>query len=403
MRQQQSIPEPIQTLCEVSKKSTMPHNYILLLGDSNADGWGDWGQGNDVDKNEPYGAHDLIYQMTGIDTIECGFAGGSPLETLIRKPINRYRYLRKTWLYKIEDPQHVLFLFYEGNDLRDNLNRFRKDKLFETPLDFKRVYNERYFRSYLETIVPKSDALYYDVRRFRWSYNFVSFRFIKEMARRRFFEKFPKMETGTNTLAEPGTNAMMIDGEKVFIPRGDFAGVPNLNEEDFKLSVYMTGECLDVIKDFFPRSKFTIVYIPAPITSYEIISDLVTVKKEGLADTVVEDTKAVFERSDKVFGAIQKLAEERKMAVIDVRPYFRKAATKRGLLHGTRDVNHLSKAGYTELAKAIVAEMDFSDFPGYKPSSGPRLLDPETVINPFSSKPEIQSILLSKDKRAGRS
>src|SRR3989338_1790210 len=81
MRQQQSVPEPIQTLCEVSKKSTMPHRYILMLGDSNADGWGDWVQGNDIDKNEPYGVHDLIYRMTGIDTIECGFAGGSPLET----------------------------------------------------------------------------------------------------------------------------------------------------------------------------------------------------------------------------------------------------------------------------------------------------------------------------------
>ena len=404
MRQQQSVPEPIQTLCEVSKKSTMPHRYILMLGDSNADGWGDWVQGNDIDKNEPYGVHDLIYRMTGIDTIECGFAGGSPLETLIRKPINRYRYLRKTWLYKIEDPKHVLFLFYEGNDLSDNLNRFRRDNLFETPLNFKCVYHERYFRWYLETVVPKSDALYYDVKRFRWSYNFVSFRFIKELVRRRLFEKYPKGATGSVALAQRGTNSVMIDGEKVFIPRGDLVTVPNLSEEDFKLSVYMTGECLDVIKDFFPRSKFTIVYIPAPITSYEIISDSVTVKKkEGVADTVVDDTKAVFERSDKVFKAIQKLAQERKMAAIDVRPYFRKAATKQGLLHGTRDVNHLSRVGYTELAKAIVAEMDFSDFPGYKPSSGPRLLDPETVINPFSSKPDIQSILLSKNKKSARS
>lgn len=357
LRYQQSLLEPIQMLCEISKRTTMPKDYTLILGDSYADGWGDWVQSNDPGKNEPYATHDLLYQITDIDTVEGGFAGGSVLESLIRKPINRYRYLRKTLLYRVKDPKRVLFFFYEGNDLRDNLNRFTKDKLFEEPLDFKRVYDKTYFRWYLDTIVPKSDALYYDVKRFKWHYNLVSFHLARRMTER-LFEKREKMTPLPIPLAKRGTNALMIKNEKIFVPRGDIISVPNLTENDMKLSLYMTGECLDTIHDFFPDAEFTIVYIPSPATSYEFISERLTVRRDNAPGIRVDKRSVVFERSDHMYQALETLAQEHSMGIIDSRRYFRDAAKTLGFLHGPRDWYHLNRQGYDVLAKAIVSEMD---------------------------------------------
>lgn len=354
LRYQSRLSEPFQMLAQVSKRETMPKDYILILGDSYAAGWGDWLQSANQSKNEPYASHDVIHEMTGRDVMNCGMAGGSPMETLIRKPINRFRYLRKTWLYKPEDPQEILFYFYEGNDLQDNIERL--NDLFKGQVEKSRIYEKTYSRDFVRNIVPKSDALYYDVRRFKLKYNFVFYHMLCESVRK-LFVKYPSVQT-TYPLSIPDSNYFFMDGVKKVLPYNSVQASLEISEEDMRLSLHITGECLDFLADFFPNSRITIVYIPAVITAYPIASEKVNVVSSINAKAVLIDTDSVFKMSDKIFRNVNKMASARLINVIDVRPYLRNAASHEGFLHGPVDWLHLNRRGYSILAETVVAELN---------------------------------------------
>ncbi len=353
LRYQSRLPESFQMLAQVSKKSTMPHDYILILGDSYAAGWGDWLQSANQSKNKPYASHDIIHEMIGKDVVNCGMAGGSPMETLIRKPINRFRYLRKTWLYKPEDPKEILFYFYEGNDLQDNLERL--NDLFKGQIDKSRIYDKSYFQNFVRNILPKSDALYYDVRKFKLQYNFVFYRTLCD-AVRKLFIKYPSTQT-THHVSSPDSNFFLMDGIKKVLPYNAIQASLEASEDDMRLSFYIIGECLDFLAEFFPNSRITVVYIPAVITAYPISSRKVNVVSSSSGNPVLIDTDFVFKMSDKIFKNMHDMAAMRNINVIDTRPFLRNAASHEGFLHGPTDWLHLNRRGYNVLSEAIVTEL----------------------------------------------
>lgn len=343
-------------LCQNSKKGTMPRDYTLILGDSYAAGWGDWLQTADIGTNAPHATHHLIYEKTGVDTVQGAFAGASVTEALVRKPVNRYRFLRKTLLYKIEDPRRILWFFYEGNDFVDDLHRLESG-WYKEHSDRARFYEQEYFREFLDSTVLKSDALYYDVRRFKLHYNFAALHLALKTAE----NLFVKHAEGNSTqpAAKPGTNCFQSASGKICIDRADVLCPSfDLPAEDMKLAVHMAGESLDYLREFFPRSEITIVYIPSPATSYPIISEEMSVLKQDGQDPLLVETKVLFDKSDEGYEAVRALAAARGVRVIDTRADLRRAAARLGILHGPKDFFHLNRKGYEALAESVMARMD---------------------------------------------
>ena len=92
MRLYGSIDKNLRILAQSSKKSTFPHEYIAIVGDSIAVGAGDWLE--EVRKNSflgspSYSPAHLINEKTGIDVISFGQGGVGSFGGIWKDPITK--------------------------------------------------------------------------------------------------------------------------------------------------------------------------------------------------------------------------------------------------------------------------------------------------------------------------
>jgi len=79
------IPDRAAFFLQGSKNKYVPHNYIALVGDSNAQGMGDWLIDNGLDRSKPYHSADILHQLLHTDVVSLGrAASGSPEALVLR-------------------------------------------------------------------------------------------------------------------------------------------------------------------------------------------------------------------------------------------------------------------------------------------------------------------------------
>ena len=100
----------IRILGQSSKVSVVPQNYIALVGDSYAQGRGDWLK-NVIKSNrykgtnpDYYSGH-VIYQKTGTDVITFGAGGAGSVKGLVTAPIISHLYINSLWPYTLAQPK----------------------------------------------------------------------------------------------------------------------------------------------------------------------------------------------------------------------------------------------------------------------------------------------------------
>src|SRR3954452_14148891 len=71
-----SLPAVADVLTQTSKSDYFPRDYIALLGDSYAEGYGDWLQQAQGKRNGPFHSAHIIHQQTGRDVVSFGIGGG---------------------------------------------------------------------------------------------------------------------------------------------------------------------------------------------------------------------------------------------------------------------------------------------------------------------------------------
>lgn len=120
----------LRILAQYSKQSLIPQNYIAILGDSNSVGVGDLY--TDLGKNfynwyPDYSPAHFIYKKTRIDTVSFGLAGAGSFNGIWSAPITQYKFLNSISRFKLSPPETILVLFYEGNDIGNNLQFIREN------------------------------------------------------------------------------------------------------------------------------------------------------------------------------------------------------------------------------------------------------------------------------------
>lgn len=249
-------------------------------------------------------------------------------------------------------PDIFIVFFYEGNDLNDNLHdlelRYDGDHEPGVPLD------PNAFGRFVKDTIVVADPLYVEARGFRWHDNLFLAEFAYRTARRVAKVAIHGEEAYAPPPPEwhPGpVNTAVVGGEIVDIPDVFQGPALELTDDEIDLAVEVFGHALRHLREYFPDSAVGVVYLPSPLSSYELASRSVSCQtyhgREGLYPT-----ELAVERSDSIAGRIEEATEQQGCAFVDARQHMRRASATQ-LVHGPRDWKHYNRAGLDALADAI--------------------------------------------------
>lgn len=358
LRLQGYLPRAVRLLAQSPKNGLKPENYIAIMGDSYAQGLGEWFSSTLKWTNPDYGSQHILHAQTGRDVITFGRGGAGSLGGMVTQPVNALRYLDRTAFLKIEKPRTILVYFYEGNDLSDNSEEI--DERFTGSNDRNKLFDKDYFRTFIENVVIAQDRLFVpEIKSFRWYDNLVFLKMIKNIIThdkgisQDDNREAEKEEHRRNKRVGPGRiNRFLMNGEKVFVPDRLQAPALDITKREIELGVYVFGESLDYLRQYFSNSKIFVVYIPSPLSCYEIVSPQVSIQTYP-DRKAIHDAADVSRNNEFIRREIRRATEDLGLTFIDPTDAIRKT-TRTEFLHGPSEWKHFNKRGYTVLTEAIV-------------------------------------------------
>ena len=271
------VPDALRILAQSSKDATFPQSYVALVGDSYAQGAGDWFEFANIYKNSDYHSAHVIHHQTGRDVVSFGRGGAGSILGIACGPIANYEYLKKTSLYKIRPPRDILVYFYEGNDLNDNLLSLRM--FFKAKHDPR--IDDEYFKKFISKDVLARDFMFTGKKDFTWYNNLFFIKFLRNILVNRY------ERVNADIFFHPGNvNKIMLGKEIYIVPNELPSPSLELTDDEINLGVYVFEQSLRYLQKYFPQSRIGIVYIPSPLSTYELVSDKVDIQT-GSSEFVV--------------------------------------------------------------------------------------------------------------------
>src|SRR5215218_638211 len=107
------LPEDIRVFAQSSKTGVVPRNPVLLLGDSYAQGYGDWLFEANPNLNGPFHSGHVIQQLSGRDVVALGVSGAGSAEGMAAFPAIAYAQADEAWYLRLPKPSVAVVYFYE--------------------------------------------------------------------------------------------------------------------------------------------------------------------------------------------------------------------------------------------------------------------------------------------------
>lgn len=339
------LPDRADFFLQNSKAELVPHDYIALVGDSYAQGMGDWLLAVGGKSDQPYHSANVIHDLLGRDVVTFGRASAGSAEGMV---LRLTRILGDGYCYifpPIEQPKQFFIYFYEGNDIDDNnelLQRAIKDRSGDLAARIDKFLDTDY------GVVSSW--------RCHGHLGDMMFRMARFLVRDAF---------ATHHIIDlPATaNRVVIAGvptatSELQVPSMDL----NAQQIDDGVTVY--DRSLAWLRRNYPNIATTVVYIPSPASTYrqanpEVISKDVFIPAESQSTgrLVIVDGRpfpaaGIYEHSQRICEKIRAATIRQDVAFIDARPVMRKAAALQAI-HGPRDWNHPNERGYRLLGKLV--------------------------------------------------
>ena len=343
------FPPPMYVLGQRSKVGLWPQDYVLVLGDSYAEGQGDWLDGVWREGGHPaFQATDVLHQRSGRDVVTFGRGGANNVASIVYVTEKRFAALSRM---NFGQPSDVLIYFYEGNDVTDNL------------IEAQRRYG-----------LEQRGATGYEDRELD--------EFISARAKEGFRAGLPGLLYSTYFLLDGGKQ--LLSGSKVQAGADEIqvaSGLAGSVEENvfrsggasYRFEGEAQGPALDcapseidlALRIFerslvwaqhrFEGSSITVVYIPSPLTCYEIISPKVVI--DARENKPCEyDPGLIQPRSEDLRARVRALAGQLELGFVDTTPKMR-ALAREGLIHGPKDGRHFNRSGYSALGAFLAEEL----------------------------------------------
>jgi hypothetical protein len=328
----------------------VPYDYVALLGDSYAEGVGDWMLAAGGERHRPFHSADVIHELTGRDVASFGRAGAGSAEAMVLRVT---RTLGGGFCYAFRSvgaPRRFIVYFYEGNDLDDNNALIERDIHARGP-----------------SLTAAVDA-FLD-RDYGTASHFECYGHLGEMIERmgRFVIRQRLRNERYIDLAA-SQNRLVIAEKPTAVPELQLPSM-RLSEQEIADGLAVFDRSLGWLRHTYPASPGTVIYIPSPASTYRHASAEIVgrdiyepelSRKSGhavLVDGPSFAVAAVYARSQHICEGIRAAALQNGAGFVDSRPTLR-AAGARAPIHGPHDWKHLNETGYRLLGALVARHLD---------------------------------------------
>jgi len=346
------LQEDVKILSQSSKRETIPHDYIAILGDSYAAGVGDWyheAVRQNPFGNPPFQSTHVIHDVTGRDVVSLGTPGGASFDGYVYRPLTRLNMLRSRG-YAIEDPATVIVYVYEGNDFRDNmrfLGRYWREADAFTAANMVAL-----FERLISGETPQDEGLLASIKQ-------------ADLTTRLYIAKIPWVayrsigaaEEASTTIGDADERVdLRVGGRHIRPPTRLMAPPMMYNDELLDRTLLVFQESLRYVMRRFGAAKFLTVYIPSPLVSYELDGPSVKIGRPDGAGRRYAMSE-LLGRSDDLCNRVLAVAGNVGSEFLDLRPRVRREAREHAV-HGPGDWGHFNRIGYETMGRTIAERLE---------------------------------------------
>ena len=333
------LPDVADVLVQNSKSGFVPHDYIALLGDSYAEGIGDWLWQTEGNRAKPFHSANVIHDLTSRDVVSFGKGGAGSAEGIVERPAGVFSGNSCYLFPSIEPPSQMFIYYYEGNDVEDNLFFEYKVQTRYGHVDAQTI--DRYLNEQYAKANPwdcHAELLDTTTRMVKFLYEYY-------ISGADFFS----CSKGENARY---SNRLLVDGHTVVAPalQGPALGV---DHESIGAAMTVLDRSLNWLRHRFDGVPTTVVYLPSPLSVYHLegeeVSDCLKIASSEPADRVDPN-------SNLISDLVQKSATNQGLAFLDARPTMRALAATT-VIHGPRDWAHFNEVGYRALGALVAAHV----------------------------------------------
>lgn len=340
----------------------MPSDYVAILGDSNVYGFGPWLYDNSWSMEQPnFATHHLVHENLGMDVIAFGYPGYGTLGSCLSM-VSESEMFDRSWIWSdLEHPRHILVVFYEGNDLINNLHEIEQ-RGFDITLPTEKNNN----KGIEQVILKESEKL-----RNSWSVvdHSASWNLFSGLIES-YLNKYKPPEKQNNTVSVPISennssqnsveeNIALINGNRVSLGYCEGPAL-HLNDDEINLSMEIARQSLTYLRKHFPKSKIDLLYLSSSLSIYNFIDcalrpaplKIKAETRNDVFDPADASKKNIWLRSE-----FASLSNSLGFGFIDTTPYLKEKA-RLHLLHGPRDPIHLNRKGYEFFSEAIMKQLE---------------------------------------------
>jgi hypothetical protein len=338
----------LRVLGQTSFSGQLPEpGYVLITGDSFAQGKGDWFIDQGYDRGSRFHSAHVLQDLLGRDVVSMGRSGAGSFDGLVLMPRQITAMLKRLGR-ELPPPSVVLVYFYPGNDIQNNLNFLKRWIIPRFGEDT--VRDPEALREALRRLAAKQAT----GRPVKWNDaplvgNFI-LRIFRDTLRNTFTRKYIDVEP---IVPAGEVNKALVAGEVTPLPDRIQSAPLELTTEQLHDGVAVLRESLALLAETFAPAPVILVYLPSPLGTYWLVGEEIISSYGGERPYPVQ---AQAERDAELFAAVCQAAASLDIPCLDPRPLIRDLAQDQ-LLHGPRDWDHFNKAGYHALARAVAEQL----------------------------------------------
>ena len=338
-------------------------NYTAILGDSNAMGSGD----AYLDNSYNYSIGHFLHKKNGenyLNFARAGYGSISAVSNFIKlTELENYVLLKKD----IKDPSSILFFFYEGNDLDENLKEFELSKK-----KFNSIEEYVNFKIQKKIFINNKDIL---------DANFPILKFLNSIKIQiiNLNKEIFNSENFKDILVKISNRIKKIQGQNIILANKDLLGNENkgywtnktsngdvknirpiesaagdLDQTQKETALQIFFESILFLKSWKEEKNIKIVYLPSPSTSYSWADPIRYYPRYSKGELNFKEisNQENKKNSDFLRSKIRSFSAENKIEFIDLTNQI-KTKTKTKILHGPLDWIHFNINGYEFIANNL--------------------------------------------------